>query len=404
MARILVVNSEALSTLVWAEDGLFPLCVLKENVWTCLSDPFAGYLLAGPRLIAGVVSLFPMTDWAMATNLSAALIAGLCSGIAFAVLRNAGVTLAGSALGSLVVVLAPIVGLEAINAVGSVYMPLVFVSAVAIAFPPRSRAGLVGVGVLLAVTSTTIPSAIVLVAAVVIVWVRGKLRPTPAMAFTGILALGLVVQWFVSQAADNPRNIAITGQGLVDWITATPLAIVSYWPGLYFGEATTFGIFVVPPFWATGAILLAAILGWGVWSAVRGNAGVGALLLVGVGVGAIPTLTGYASNRYFVLPALLWFVAVVVSLDRQWRSRRWAMPAVLVGCLVVWSPAFGASAWRAGATPLWTDEVARIAAACSADPAASVDVRFSPDWPMDITALEEPTVATALCVEIADRL
>lgn len=404
LGRILLANPEALSTLLWAEDGLFPLCVLKEDVLTCTADPFAGYLLLGPRLIAGLVALFPMEQWPLITHLAAAGTAGLAVAIAYASLRTGGRTWATALLGSLIVVLAPIVGLEAINAVGSIYMPLVFAAAVALAYPPRSRGGGVWLGILLAVTILTIPSAIVLAVPVVVMGLRRILPGTTALIFLVILVLGLGIQWWVGNMAETPRNLSVTAQGLVDWVTALPLAVVSFWPGLFFGEATTFGIFVIPPFWPTGLIIIVAVLALGLWNVVRGSAAIGSLLLVGFGLGAIPTLTGYANNRYFVLPVILWALALLIAVDQKWGARRtWLMPLILVVSIVVWLPAFGASPWRVGASPKWTDEIARIQAVC-ADPAASVDMKFSPDWPMEITVLDPPTQANALCVELADRL
>lgn len=405
LLRLVWQSPDALTTLLWAEDGLFPLCVVKSDALSCLVDPFAGYLLFAPRVIAAGVALFPMEQWPLLTNLAAAAIAGVSAGIAFASMRAYGHTWAGSLLASLLIVLAPLVGLEAINAVGSVYMPLVFASAIALAFPPRTRAGLVGLGILLAVTILTIPSAIVLVAAVGIMAVRGRLGWLPAGIYAGILTVGVILQWWIGSTAETARNLTITGQGLTDWITALPLAVVSFWPGLYFGEATIFGMFVIPPFTPTGLVLVVAVLAIALWSAVRGSAAISVLLIAGLGLGAIPTLTGYASNRYFVLPAVLWAVAVVLAVDDRWgHARRWLMPVILVASVVVWSPAFPASEWRAGASPVWGSEIERLRAECAGDPGRVVQVRFSPDWPMEMTVLDPITTADALCAELQGPL
>lgn len=405
LLRLLWHSPDALSTLLWAEDGLFPLCVVKNDALSCLADPFAGYLLFVPRTVAAVVSVFPMEQWPLVANLAAAGIAGLAAGIAYARVRSYGHTWAGSLLTSLLIVLAPIVGLEAINAVGSVYMPLVFASVVALAYPPRSRAGLVALGILLIVTILTIPSAIVLVVAAVIMALRSRLSWLVAGAYSAVLVAGFAVQLWVGSTAETARNLSITGQGLIDWITALPLALVSFWPGLYFGEATTFGMFVIPPFSPTGLVLVLAIAVVGVWAALRGSAAIGVLLLSGMGLGAIPTLTGYANNRYFVLPAVLWAAALVLAVDDRWgQTRRWLMPVVLVSIVIVWSPAFPTSVWRATASPAWTAEVERLRAECAGDPGRVVQVRFSPDWPMEMTVLDPITTADALCVQLTGPL
>lgn len=405
LARLLWHSPEALSTLLWAEDGLFPLCVVKNDALSCLVDPFAGYLLFAPRAVAGVVALFPMEQWPLLTNLAAALIAGLSAGIAYSRVRSHGHTWAASLLVALLIVLTPIVGLEAVNAVGSVYMPLVFASVLALAYPPASRAGRVALGVLLAVTILTIPSAVVLVVAAVIMAMRGRMSWMVSSVYSAILVVGLITQLWIGSTAETARNVAITGQGLIDWITALPLALVSFWPGLYFGEATTFGMFVIPPFTPTGLVLVLAVSVVGVWAALRGPVAIGVLLLSGLGLGAIPTLTGYANNRYFVLPAVLWAAALILAVDDRWgRMRAWLMPVVLVASVIVWSPAFPSSVWRATASPTWTSEIERLRSECAGDPGRVVQVRFTPDWPMEMTVLDPITTADALCAQLTRPL
>ena len=137
--RILLANGQALTTLVWAEDGLFPLCVRAHGPVACATDPFSGYLLLLPRLVAWPVSLVPIDQWPLATNLAAAVLAGTAAVLAVLVLRAAGTGVVASGLVALLPVVAPIMGFEAINATGSSYMLLVFVAALAVCFPPQGR-------------------------------------------------------------------------------------------------------------------------------------------------------------------------------------------------------------------------------------------------------------------------
>ena len=90
LGRLWLGNRDALTEVVWAEDGVFPLCIEKADFLTCLTDPFAGYLLFLPRLVAGVVAALPVEQWAIATNLLAALIAAVVAGLSFAVVRRFG--------------------------------------------------------------------------------------------------------------------------------------------------------------------------------------------------------------------------------------------------------------------------------------------------------------------------
>ena len=77
VGRLWLFDRSAPSEVLWAEDGLFTLCIHKADFWTCLTDPFAGYLLLAPRVLVWPVSLLPWETWALAANLVAALLAGV---------------------------------------------------------------------------------------------------------------------------------------------------------------------------------------------------------------------------------------------------------------------------------------------------------------------------------------
>jgi len=414
LARILVTNSTALSTLVWAEDGLFPLCVRKADALTCLMDPFAGYLLLLPRAVAALVALLPLEQWAWATNLAAAVLAGLASAFVFMVLRRIDVHAVIAVLVALLPVLAPIAGFEAVQTIGNVYMLLLFVMAICLAFPASGRPALAWYSVGLVVTALTIPSAVVLFIPILVLGFR-RLLPLRHTLVLGIaLAAGLIGQMAVVLTAPSRRNMGVTLGAVADWVDSMPNAVLTFWPGLSFGEATVFGQFALHPFGWTGALVVLVALGVGLWLAAVGtvrNAGVGMLLLVGLGSGAIPALTGYANNRYYVVTCLLWAAAALIALDGSVARRRTLVFTVLAaGLVVLWSPAFATNPWRANAwwetpywvhgAPRWWEEVEQFRAICAQDPAANVDLYFSPDWPMPETVLTEPTTTTAKCVEI----
>ena len=128
---------------------------------------------------------------------------------------------------------------------------------------------------------------------------------------------------------------------------------------------------------------------------------VASMILVGLAAGAIPTVIGYASNRYFVIPVLLWIAAGLVAMgSHTWKRPTlvWALTLALV--VFAWWPAFGASEWRANATPPWKMEANRIAEICRADPGAVVDVLFTPDWPMPHIEVSEPTTNRVPCLSL----
>ena len=90
LGRLWLGNSSALGENLWAEDGLFALCVQKAGFFSCLVDPFAGYWLFLPRALALPISLAPVEMWAWVANLIAAILAGLVSAAAFFLARRYG--------------------------------------------------------------------------------------------------------------------------------------------------------------------------------------------------------------------------------------------------------------------------------------------------------------------------
>jgi len=138
IGRLWLFDRSAPMEVLWAEDGLFPLCIRKADFFTCTSEPFAGYLLFLPRVLAWPVAVLPWEHWAIAANVIAAILAGLTAAFAFLIVLRAGFGWFTSGVIGLLPVLAPMAGLEAINAIGSSYMLLLFLSTLLIVLPPRA--------------------------------------------------------------------------------------------------------------------------------------------------------------------------------------------------------------------------------------------------------------------------
>jgi len=401
VGRLLWRNPEALTQVLWAEDGLFPLCVEKSGYLSCLFDPFAGYLIFLPRVLAGATAVFPPSQWALVANLIAGALAGIACGWAWWWLRRFGIGIVASAAGSLLLVLAPIVGLEALNVVASGYMPLLLVGTIALAFPLKPYPAK-SAAVLLLIAGLTIPSAAVLLLVLALQVLVGAIRKRAALWLVGGLLMGLLVQAVVALTSDVPRPVSLGWESLRTWVELVPTAVLSFWPGLNLGEETVFTNYVSTPASWTGWILILAILVWGFWLIVLRRdrlRGAGILLVVGVIVGAIPSVIGYTNNRYFVVPCILWAVALLVCLDPVIRRLR-PLFLVLIGALVliIWWPSLPASAWRTTAAPPWQGEVARVAAHCIADPTLTERPVFTPFWPPNWgDGLSEPSHPNLSC-------
>ena len=403
LARLVVTNARALETVLFAEDGIFPLCVVKADAVTCLFDPYAGYLIFLPRVLAIPIAQVPLESWALAANLVAAVSVGILTLVVFVSSVRWGLSPLWATLVALVPVTAPIVGFEAINVYASIYMPLMFtMTIVLVTWTGDRRPWLPAIGLL--VTALTIPSAVVLLIPLAVLLWKRALDIRDALIVGTSLVVGLAVQFLVALSADNPRPITVSLESLRGWIDAIPIAITTLWPGLSFGETTVFGIFTTPVQTATGWLIAGALTVVGLWLVIRSNRvsnAVGSMLLVGVAVGAIPTIIGYASNRYFVIPVLLWIAAALIALgSASWRRPTlvWVVTAAIL--LFAWWPAFAASSWRANASPSWETEAARVSDTCRSDPGAVVDVLFTPDWPMPHIEVFEPTTGQVPCLSL----
>ena len=410
LLRLWMGNSQAITENLWAEDGLFPLCIHKADFATCLVDPFAGYLLFLPRLLAWPVSILPWESWALAANVLAAAVAGLISALVLVILRGAGLGWFVSVVVALLPVITPMVGLEALNAIGSTYMLLLFASTLAVLFrPSRSRAWTVVIAVLLLVTALTIPSTIVVFILVVLQWARRQISAVTAVTWLVSLAIGLIAQFVVAVTASTRRPLDVSSESLNAWADSVPTSLLTYWPGLSLGEYSFFTNFTLSPLPWTGWLLVGGFLVGGSyllargWREPSGNVStIGLLVLSGLAFGLIPSVIGDANNRYFVVPLLLWGTALLVWLDPRIRAARpWVVGLVSVLVLVIWSPAFPASEYRSTPAPLWSDEVARIEAKCLSDPAFVDRPLFSPFWPPNWgDGLDEPTHPSLPCTTV----
>ena len=82
-----------------------------------------------------------------------------------------------------------------------------------------------------------------------------------------------------------------------------------------------------------------------------------------------PTIFDGPGDRYFVVPVMLVTLAVLVSLNGLLFSSTWWVGGIVVLVVLgLWLPQLPAGAFRSTPAPAWSDEVARVSAACKADP------------------------------------
>jgi hypothetical protein len=289
---------------------------------------------------------------------------------------------------------------EAINVTASVYMLLVFVAALAVSFPPRGRfpTWAYAVGALL--VALTIPSSAILLLPLAVSTLRGRIARRGAVVTAVALVLGLVAQGAATVLTANPRPMHWSIDALRSWADTLPSGLLTFWPGQT--ELTATGSFASSTVgWTHAGIVIAAVvlvLGI-VLVAVRGATanGVGLLLLTGLFLGAVPAAAGYANNRYFVIPALLWLAALLVGLDRVVAHREIVLAVVTVVLVAAWVPGLRASDFRSTATPEWAPMMAAARAQCAGNPEGTVAITFSPSWPFADAVFPGPTNNVVPC-------
>ena len=405
LSRILVTNSAALSELVWAEDGLFPLCINGYGYFSCLVDPFAGYLLFLSSTLALPVSFFPLSVWPLVTNLVAAMAIGLGSAFITWLLVRANVSRGAAVVAGLIPVSIPIVGFEAVNSSGSAYMIMLIIAAILVSFRFSPLLPVWLTPIFLLGCSLTIPSSAVLAIPLVFFLLVEKANRRRHLVSLFFLGIGLLVQFLVVITAENSRPIAITFDSLTQWVSQIPVAIATLAPAITrLSDAGLIESDLVSPNALWGAGILVVLVLAVVFLNVKGNrkqAAAGWLIFVGFLMGLIPALAGYSNNRYFVVPLAVLLIGILVIADSL-IHRRNAIVFTLVGVLlaVLWLPAFGASDFRSQARPDWEPMLQGVVKGCESNTGGTGAIVFSPEWPFSDAIFLGPTSNIINCTQL----
>ena len=399
LGRLYITNREVLTELVWAEDGLFPLCVANHGYWDCLWEPYAGYLLFLSRTLAVPVAYTPLDSWPLTTNLVAAFSYGAMSVFIYWLLRRIPLSAWAAAFAALVPVLLPIVGLESINTTGSLYMVLLAAAAIAASAnfqPPLPNWVL---PMLLLVTALTIPIALVLVLPLTLRYLRKTIRLKQLGPALIALAAGSVIQFAVIIGAAGQRPINVTPASFAGWVEG----VASAFAGLVgfrlellpTGQMSWLGSGLNQPI---GLILIiAASILSGLMLRSSGLETSALLILTGLAMSAIPSILGLNNNRYYVTLSILLIIAALIALTKEASSRLRLLAASLSGALMIaWISQFPASELRATPEPKWDFMLEEARERCDAEPErVDVVLRFTPVWPYDennLGSLDQPFI------------
>lgn len=391
LGRLYITDQEVLTELVWAEDGLFPLCVDNHGYWDCLWDPYAGYLLFLSRTLAVPVAYTPLDSWPLATNLVAAISYGAMSILMYWLLIRIPIPRLAAAFAALAPVLLPIVGLEAVNTAGSLYMVLLVAAAIAVSANFERPLPAWVLPTLLFVTALTIPVALVLAVPLVVRYLRNTITRAQLLTSAIALATGSALQFAVIIGAVGQRPVSVTSASVSGWIEGVATAsaglvgfrleLLSTGQMSWISDSTNL---------ALGIALILAMAFVALAMLRKPNCETPALLIAsGLAMSAVPSVLGLNNNRYYVTLSALVVVAIIITLTTDNTKTRKIAAAVIAGALfVLWIPSFPATEFRATPEPRWNYMLDEARARCIAEPErVDVVLRFSPVWPYDDTEL-----------------
>jgi hypothetical protein len=401
--RILVTNREAFSNLVWAEDGLFPLCIQAQGYWQCLIDPYEGYFLFLSRTLALPVSFFPQSMWPLVTNVVAAISFGFLGSMITWLLLRAQLSRAVAIGAGISAVMLPIVGLETINTAGSAYMLLLVVAAITVSFSFSPQLPSYVTPIVLFTTAVTIPSAAVLILPLIAALLLNREKQRKR-TFLNIVSLGfgLGIQFLVMLSATNPRSIEITNDSLREWVQQFPKAILSLLPTAtqLDGVGQLEVSFYSPNLW-TGVVTIIVLTGFSLYLLSQKSSqlrGAGWLIVTGFLIGFIPAISNYPINRYFVVPIIALVIALFIWLGSVFTGKYSLVTMIAITLiLLIWIPDFGASKIRTDASPFWNDMLLSLQEQCRQEPESTVSFVFSPNWPFADADFKGPTSNIVRC-------
>ncbi len=355
-------NPDALTQVLWAEDGLFALCVRSLDPVSCTIEPFAGYLLLMPRLSTALVSLLPITAWPLASVMLALFITGVLSSSIYVALRGFGLSIIGSGASALVFILMPLSGLEVIGVIGSLSSPLLIASAVVVIAVPRSGVSHAGVSFLLLVTALTMPAAVVLAPFIVLNWFWRRITSHVAYLWFIALSVGLVLQAFVVLTAEDSRNMSISITSVSDWARGMVASILTVVPGLELGEISLTPFTTLRPSPYLAWLVVVFLIALALFVIIRGRVGqsgdqvrpsvAAQLVLVALVTALVPCVSGTFSFRYFVAPLALLLISLIVLIDaRVGQLASWKVALGVLLLVFLWYPSFSASELRSSPAP-----------------------------------------------------
>jgi hypothetical protein len=232
-------------------------------------------------------------------------------------------------------------------------------------------------------------------------WLRKEISLSTFVTWSGALLVGGLIQFVVATNASKPRAVELGPDGVSTWANSVLPAFMTNIPG-FGSDSADPSAFPSIDQWSLGWLVVIAVILISVALFAFVSRSAGALVFMGLLFSAFPAIFDGPGNRYFVVPVMLFTLAALVSLNKLLLGRTWWVSGIVVAVvLALWLPQLPAGAFRSTPAPAWSDEVARVSAACKADPALSERIMFTPFWPPNWgDALSEPTHPSVDCLVV----
>jgi hypothetical protein len=372
---------------VWAEDGsIFLTEVVEDGPFSSMVTSYAGYHHLVPRLLALVAAAFPAEAAAAVFAVGAALAVALLALLVYVASAAHLANRLSRILVSAPVVLVPLAQGDVLNSIANFHWFGLYALFWLLIWTPSERAGrLVAVLAVFLVAGSDILVAIFLPLALWRATRRSATgeRERHGVALAVALAAGLTIHFAGLLSGSSERELAPDPvRAVIGWVfRAVPAPLIGErWLG---GEITTRWLALAALAWLlVGAVVLLAYLSGRradlppalavrpAWPLAIAAALHSAALYI------LPVfLSGIATPRYSVAPALLVVTALVALLQPDLATGRGAVPLYALAALLTVVIAVNLRVDNARADgPRWSDELDRARVACASGGTATLPI------------------------------
>lgn len=383
LLRVSIGNRSAIGTILWAEDGLFPLCVRNHGLSTCLLDPYGGSMHFLPKVLAALIAPMPFSIWPIFANVVAALVVGVVGGIVFLLFRKTRHSLVLAIALGVLPALHTSLGVESVNVYTASYIPVAYLFVVMFLVPPIFQIlNKTILWIFTFVSVLTLPS---LIAVVIVALVVNRAKDFDGQKWIRIIvasAVGAITQLSIMSQVSNDRTARFSQESLGNWALQIPARIAESIVGPSDFSRAVLRISVQHT-WVFAGASLALLIGLciaGLYS-TESRRSASAFLLSGLVLSAIPSIFFFPVNRYFVWLQLNVAAAAVYLILRSSSIRKIRL-LVLCALLVPMLLNLPAKSFRVSEEYQWERSVSLAVRNCQDFGVSTSEIFFAPGWPV----------------------